>query len=379
MFRPFVDVLKVPGGRWPLLAGFLGALPIGMLNLGVLLFVRDATGSLATAGAAVAVLSVGNAIGLAVQGAAIGRWGQPRVLVGGAVVCPASLAGLVLFDSIPCVLLAGASLPATTSCMRLLWPHLVADPRRRVAAYALLAVQFQIALVVGPPVVSALVLLHGPGTAVLAAAALAAAGGLVFAATPAARRWRPSRAASAAGGGFARGGMWTLFSAVFLGGVAGGAMIVAVPAVAGPALAGLLFAAYSAGELAGGVIYGGRAWPLRPVVRLAVCQAGTAVCLALFAFLSAAPVLFVLGALAAPAAIVSSALLDDLTDARRLARAYPAMVSAGLTGVAAGSWVAGVLIPAHGSPVALLAAAGVSAVSAGWTMVRREALTRGID
>ena len=141
MFRPFFYVMGVPGARLPLVAGFLGALPIGMLNLGVLLLVRDATGSLGTAGAAVAALSLGNAVGLVAQGAWIGRWGQPRVLVAGATLCPASLVGLVVATDprlmIVSAALSGATLPATTSSMRLLWPQLVTDPRRRALAQSL--------------------------------------------------------------------------------------------------------------------------------------------------------------------------------------------------------------------------------------------------
>lgn len=45
-------VVRIPGAAVPVLAGLLGALPIGMLSLSVLLLVRTTTGSLAAAGVA---------------------------------------------------------------------------------------------------------------------------------------------------------------------------------------------------------------------------------------------------------------------------------------------------------------------------------------
>jgi predicted MFS family arabinose efflux permease len=157
-------------------------------------------------------------------------------------------------------------------------------------------------------------------------------------------------------------------------------MIVGVPTVAGSALAGLLLAVFSAGELAGGVVYGGRAWPLRPPLRMAVCQAGIAGCLGVLALVSVgpvptAPVLFLLGALTAPVAVIGSALLDDLVDPRRLARAYPTLVAAGLIGFAAGTWAAGTLTAADGAGTAFGMAAVVAAFSACWTVVCRRRLT----
>ena len=154
MFRPFVAVLAVREARWPLLASFLGALPIGMLSLSVLLLVQTETGSPGAAGAVAAAVAVGNAVGLTVQGALLDRWGQTPVLLGTALVCPAALLGVVLASTrdapltivAACAAVAGGSIPATTSSMRLLYARLIGDEGLRPTAYALLATQFQIAL-----------------------------------------------------------------------------------------------------------------------------------------------------------------------------------------------------------------------------------------
>jgi MFS family permease len=189
VFRPFVAVRAVREARLPLFATFLGALPIGMLSLSVLLLVQIETGSPAFAGAVAAAVALGNAVGLTVQGALLDRWGQTPVLIGTAPVGPAALLAVVLatVHHAPLIVvaagaaLAGGSIPATTSSVRLLWPRLVTDVLLRPTAYALLATQFQIALIVGPVLMSWLVFARGPVAAVLGSAALSGAGGLLSA------------------------------------------------------------------------------------------------------------------------------------------------------------------------------------------------------
>ncbi|WP_196279584.1 MFS transporter [Catellatospora paridis] len=375
-----------------MVASFLGALPIGMLGLGVLLLAHSTTGSFAAAGSVSGAFSIGNAVGLVTQGRLIDRYGQTRVLVVGGLLCPAALVAFIAASSTHAPLLVsamlaaggGASLPATTSSMRVLWPRLVRDPAQRSTAYAVLATQFQIAMVAGPLLVSALVLVGGPAGAVLVAAGFACCGGLAFAAAPASRR---SRLAADAPAAVPRGrlgaGMWTLLVAGFGGGVAGGMMTVSVPAVAAEhesaALAGLLFAALSAGELLGGLIYGGVAWRLPPARRLVVGQAAAALGMAALVLLTGTPAgmlvaMFAVGACLAPIAIASSALLDDIAPPGSLARAYTVLVAVGLLGVAAGSAVGGALGTSLGTRPVLLIASSALGVVASWTTVRIRSL-----
>jgi MFS family permease len=372
----------------PVIASFLGALPIGMLGLGVLLTVRSTTGSFAAAGVASGALSIGNAIGLVPQGHMIDRYGQTRVLVAGGLLCPAALVGFVaattLREPLPVSALlaaaAGASLPATTSSMRVLWPRLVTDPALRTTAYTVLATQFQIAMVAGPLLVSALVLAGGPAAAVLVAAGFAGAGGLIFAAAPASRRaYRPPAAPAVVPRRWLGAGMSTLLAAGFAAGLASGLMTVTVPAVAAAhrstALAGLLFAALSAGELLGGFAYGARAWRLPTVRRLVLGQAAAALCIGGVACLTGTPAgmlvaMVAVGACLAPTAIASSALLDDIVPAGSLALAYTVLVAVGLLGIAAGSATGGTLGAALGARPVLLLAGGMFGVATLWTVIR---------
>ena len=373
MFRPFVAVLAVREARLPLFATFLGALPIGMLSLSVLLLVQSSSGSPASAGAAAAAVALGNAAGLALQGALLDRWGQTPVLIGTALVCPAALLCVVLATvhgwPLTAVFagsaLAGASIPATTSSMRLLWPRLVTDELLRPAAYALLATQFQIALIVGPVLVSWLVYARGPLAAVLGSAALSGAGGLLFAAARASRRWHRSTVDKAP-----TPGVKVLLVAAFAGGVSSGVVIVAVPAAIRSAFVGVLFAALSLGELLGGLAYGVRAGSLPR--RLVAGQVATGLGIAGLGLVAPhpagmVPLMFAVGAATAPVGITASTLLDEVAPPAGLARAYTVMVAVGLVGVAAGNWAGGWLSAATGPGAALLVAAAVMLAGAVWT------------
>jgi MFS family permease len=385
LFRPYVQAVRTPGALVPLVASFVGGgLPIGMLTLAVLLLVRLQSGSFLGAGIMAAALSAGNAAGVAVQGALIDRRGQPAVLVPASLTCLSSLVALVLVTErggppvlTACLAVAGgAAIPATPSSMRALWPTLVTEPQQRTAAYALSAVSFTVATVLGPMVVSGLLLAGGPQAAVLAAAGLAGSGGLLFAVTPASRHWTPAAARTPRHPrGWPGQGMRTLMTGNLAIGLAAGLSGVAVPAAAvalgTAAMAGVFSAACAAGDLCGGFLYGGSRWRLPLAPRLVASQCGSAVtgaCLALSCG-SIPAMLLVLplgGAAGAAQGITSTTLLDDVAEPGTLTGSYALLVGCGLTGAAAGYAAGGALVSAAGIRDTLLAAAAAGLAAAGW-------------
>src|SRR5207253_403257 len=66
--------------RLPALYAFAGRLSIGMIGLAIVLFVRQATGSIVRAGSLTAVFAFAGGVGSAAQGRLIDRFGQTRVL-----------------------------------------------------------------------------------------------------------------------------------------------------------------------------------------------------------------------------------------------------------------------------------------------------------
>jgi MFS family permease len=388
VFRSYVRVGRVPGLAVPMAASLLGALAINMQALAVLLLVRQASGSFGRAAIVAAVFSLGAAAGLVWQGRLLDRYGPARVLAGGSAVCGAALAVLTLAvyaSPLPVLgllaVLAGASVPAVPSAMRILVPHLVSDPDLRKAAYALLAVQFQAATIVGPLLTAGLLAAAGATVTVLCAAALAACAAAGFAATAArgprgVRRQRHQPVASP--------GMRTLLvSALGLGAVSG-LVGVGVPAVAvahgTPSLAGVLLSVASVGSLAGGLLYGGRSWAVPMSHQLVLAQAAEAIAVALVWVCALAgpwwlvPALLLDGFTGSPVMIICSTMLDSLAPEGALAQAYTLLIATVLAGTAAGNYLAGVLVDHWGAPAAFPMVAGFWCLVAVWTLFRRRTL-----
>jgi MFS family permease len=398
LFRPYVQAVRTQGALLPLIASFVGGgLPIGMLTLAVLLLVRLQSGSFLGAGIMAAALSAGNAAGVAVQGALIDRRGQTVVLIPASLTCLSSLVAFVFVSahggppelSAGLALAGGAAIPATPSSMRVLWAALIADPRLRMTAYALSAVSFPMATILGPVLVSGLLLLGGPRVAVLVAAGLAGGGGVIFALTPASRHWTPATAhaprhappheTGRPRGRFSRRrfsrGMRTLIIGNAAIGLTAGLGGVAIPAAAialgAVALSGVFGAAVAAGDLCGGLAYGSRRWRLPLASRLVAAQCGSAIAgvglaLASGSILGMMLVMPVNGAAGAVQGITATTLLDDVASPSALTGSYALLVSGGLAGSAAGYAVGGTLVSAVGARGMFLVAAVVGLAVAGW-------------
>src|SRR5215210_561408 len=196
--RRYGALLALPGARGPVLASVAGSMPIGMYTFGLVLLVRDATGSFGAAGRIAGAFGLANALGAVLQGRLMDRLGQRRVLRAAAVAHLLAVGALVLAatDRAPawaltaCALAGGGSLPQVPAAMRSLWSALVEDEERRQTAYALVTIVFEVSVVTAPVLVAALSAVASPAVAMLVAVALATAGALGFAATPASRRWR---------------------------------------------------------------------------------------------------------------------------------------------------------------------------------------------
>ena len=303
-------VIGAPGVRGLLLARSVGSLPIGMVPLGIILLLRAAGRSYALAGIADGAYALGLAAMQPVFGRLIDRLGMARILVPLGVLFPGVLVALALVGasdappalSVALSLLSGATVPPLGACMRTLWPTLVPAPGLRSAAFAIDATLQELAFVIGPPVLAALVAIANPRAGLFAAAGGGGAGAIVFAARAHGVHQRTQRTR----GALRSAGVRRLLAMSAVLGASFGATEVAMPAFcerhgARPA-AGLILAAVALGSACGGAFFGSRA-PRVPVPRrLLVALAGYAVLLvpllvapsivlmAVFAFVSGLPI-----------------------------------------------------------------------------------------
>jgi MFS family permease len=383
-------LLRVPGARGPVVASALGSLPIGMYILAILLLAREATGSFAEAGRVSGAFGLANALGAVAQGRLMDRLGQPPVLRVAAAGHALAVAALVVAAErraptvalLLCAVAGGACLPQVPAAMRSLWSVLVEDEERRQAAYAMVAIVFEVSVVAAPALVAVIITLASPAAATAAAGVLAAGAAIGFGATGASRRWRGEAHAVGWLGPLAAPGVRTVFAALGALGTAIGIVQVAVPAFTAEGgsaeTGGLLLAALSAGSLAGGLVYGARSWPGRPAIRLALMLAGLAAGCALLATatsnLGLAAALLAVGALLAPSAIAGSALLDDVAPPGTVTEAFTVMIMGIVAGNATGNALGGAIVDGPGYETAALAAAAIAAAGAVLAYMRRGTL-----
>ena len=384
-------LLALPGVRWPVVASAAGSLPIGMYILGIVLLGREATGSFADAGRVAAAFGLANALGAVAQGRLMDRLGQPRVLRAAAAAHAVAVGGLVVAASeraptwtlALCAAAGGLSLPQVPAAMRSLWGSLVSDPEQRASAYALVAIVFEVSVVVAPALVAVIAAAASPQAAVLAAAVLAVTGGVGFAATPGSRGWRGEPHDVGWLGPLAAPGMRTVFAVLAAFGAAMGVLQIALPAFGAERGSaeegGLLLAALSAGSLAGGVLYGSRTWPGSLVRRLVTLLLGLGAGCALLAvaesYVLLAALLVLAGTLVAPVAVVGSTLLDFVAPAGTATEAFAVMVMGIVAGNAVGNALAGAVVEGASYEAAVLTAAGLAALGAGIAVARRRTLT----
>ena len=377
--------------RAPLVLSTAGSMPIGMYGFGILLLAHNTTGSFAQAGRIVGAFSLANALGAVAQGRLMDRFGQTRVLrIAAAGHLPALVALVVAAQADAAAwllalfaLAGGFTLPQLPAAMRSLWNALVEDAEQRAAAYALVAIVFEVAVVTAPALVAGIVAVASPSAAVVIAAVVAVASAVGFTFTPVSRGWRGTPHDVGWLGPLGAPGMRTVFAVLAAFGCAVGVVQVAVPAFAADrgsaATGGVLLAMLSAGSLAGGFVYGARTWPGSPPSRLAALLLGLAAAFALLSVAGSEAVLAVLliaaGLLFAPTTVVGSTLLDSVAPAGTVTEAFAAMVMGIVAGTAVGNALGGSLVDSASYDTAVLIAGAIAAAGAALALVRRRSLT----
>lgn len=363
MGSDYRSLLAVAEVRRLLLSSVLARLPLGICSLAILLFVRAQSSSFLVGGLAIGAFTLLSAAMAPLQGALLDRLGQVRVLMPCAAGQSLLLIALVaLGGGTPAPLVvalagaAGALTPPVSACVRVLWPQITPDTRAREAAYALDAITQEIIWVLGPLLVAATVGLVSTSAAVLMGAAITMLGTALFAAASLPRNWRGARQHQSRRSALASRGLRRLLGSVLAMGMTIGAIEVGLPALASHlgshTLAGVLLALWSVGSMAGGALYGGRAWRGELGERHAALLAAMAILTApllLTGSLLSGMLLSVLGGLAiAPTFSCQYSLVCALAPAGQIAEAFTWQTAALVGGISAGSALAGALVDIGG-------------------------------
>jgi MFS family permease len=388
-FRPYLDVLRTPGVPRLLGSAVLGRMPIGMAGLAIVLLVRQAGGSYATAGLVAGSYAISLGLTAPLLGRLIDRVGQTRVLLASAAVSASSFVALAVAAEAgsPALLpvfaaLGGASLPPVAACLRALWSELLGRGTELQAAFSVEAIVQELIFVTGPPLVALLAALFAPAAAMVGIAVLLLAGIGAFASAPASRAWRGQRRAADWAGPLRSQGIRAVLACIVVLAAAFGAVEVAVPATAerlgSRTPAGPLLALWAVGSMVGGLAFGGsgagRPAERRLVGLLGLVAAGIAVLALVTGRLQLGAGMVAAGLGIAPAIACLYLLIDRLAPQGTVTEAFTWVNSAFGTGIAAGNASGGALVHRAGTDAVFLLAAAAVVAAALLVRLRRPAL-----
>ena len=394
----YARILRTPGVAVIVFATLVGRMPIGISGLAILLFVREVTGSFASAGLCAGALALGSALGAPLQGRLIDRRGVHTLLplacvhaAGLLAVLAAGEAGAGTAVLAGASLLAGAATPPVSSVLRSRWPYLLAEqPQLIPGAFALDSVMIELIFVTGPLVTTLVVATVGPQYALVVSAACAVAGVLLLLGG---LRGRPGPQRTADGsralglGALAASGLRTLVLASVPVGFTLGTIEVVLPAFSADEgareLAGVLLAVWSCASGVGGLAWGvlGTRVPLieahlrfawlLPLAVAPLLLAGSPVSMAPLAILAGLPI--------APLIASRNQLVDRVAPAGTSTEAFTWPLTALVAGVAVGAATAGSVIEASSWAGGVVVAIAVGLVGAAVVVARRGTLALPVN
>ena len=374
------SVIRSPGAAFQAVSGLAAQLSQGAFAIGIVLVVREHTGSAALAGAVAGAVSIAAGLARPLQGRLMDRRGLVRLNALCGIVHPAALIAIVAVsvdDGSHALLLvlgvaAGLALPPVSTAMRVAWGEAAGDGDR-TAAYSMVYLIQELSLLVAPLIFAALTAASSAAAGLVAVAGLSAVGTIAFAVSVRSLRTVHGPPRQRRGSLLRIGRMRLLLGIAASVGAMIGGIQVGVPTLASahhkPAAAGVLIAMLSIGGIAGASAYGARTLRAGAGVRLLSLTSVIVLCAAAMVAAQGLVVvgllLLVFGLALNPVLTTLSLLVDRLTAEPTAAEAFGWLstgIAAGTGGAAA---IAGVLVQ-HGDGArpafAVTAVAAVAAV-----------------
>ncbi len=430
MFARYREILALPGAAAFFWWGLVARMQMGMTGLATFLLIQIEYGSYATAGAVLGATSIGYAIVAPLMSRLVDDYGQSRVLrpafafgfaarVGLVVAAMTHAPAWVLFCVAPFFAITGSQ----STLSRARWSHIVPDKHALNTAFSLESSLEEVLFIAGPALATILATTVASWLPSVIAAATLLVGGYVFlslrATEPPARKADagtvPLTMAPVIDGYFHRVGISDLpparprrYRNPFKGHLlvttpalvittfifaTQGALFASVDAstvafaeeMGHKRWSGVVLAVFALGSLIGGLAYGAKVWTGSLASRLLWGVSAAGIGAALFHLapnlVVLAALMFATGLAIAPTMAIGDGLVHALVPRSRVTEGM-AWTRVGLDmGVAAGSWLAGVLIDRGGASdgFAVTTAAGVGGLVimlATWRYLRR---TRAYD
>ncbi len=268
-FAPYRAFFAQPDVTAMVVVAWLSRMPVGMIGLAMLMFMRESLGDFKAAGSVVGVYFVSMAVFAPVCGRVIDRVGPHWPLRVTGILNSVFLALLfvVVTQKMPQAIImlaaffAGAFAPPIAVLTRTLWRHRFPDEVNRRMAFSVDSIMIELNFTIGPALIA--LVIAGFGAKVAFALALIVTSGafIVFLFTPALKYWQQeSHIERHLLGPLTEPKLVGLFVATFGLTFSFGILEVGYPAfathLAMPVLAGILLGVNSLGSAVGGAIYG---------------------------------------------------------------------------------------------------------------------------
>jgi MFS family permease len=384
LIAPYRAFLLLPDVKQTLVITFFSRLPVGMMALSMVMFLRDSLGNFKLAGSVLGVYFFAMAVAAPVQGRIIDRIGPnlPLKITGIGEPIFFGLFIAAVWNSWPISVIIALTIamgifsPPITTLTRTLWRHRFDSDDDRRMAFSVDSVLMEINFTLGPAFIGVLLAFTNPRVAVIAAWVGLSVSIIAFMRSPALKYWKQEDNVERHFMGPLTDPKLVLLFVIVLGlTTACGLLEVGYPAYATwlvmPAFAGGLLAVNSLGSVVGGALFGAMKWRMSLERQFALLLAIFAVlmCLHLAVDAKVTPYLFALMAFIAgfaisPAFASQAMLISRIAPAKYATEAFTWSGTFIVTGLGAGMAVGGALSEIYfvkapfvaGSAVLLIAA-----------------------
>lgn len=347
-------------------SAFASRMPIGMVGLAMLMFLREMLGSFSLAGTGVGAYFVAMAVVAPVMGRLVDRYGPTRLLWCTGPLQPLAMLALLASAKlglpfpavIGCAALAGIFQPPITVLTRTLWRHRFDDEPTRKLAFAVDSVMIELNFTLGPALVAAVLAATSATVAFGMVIGMIVVAFTIFMKSPMLKYWKHDPHADRHMlGPLTDLRLVLLFCTTFGLTFCFGLLEVGYPGYATTlgvaAFGGVLLAVNSLGSAAGGALYGGLHFKAPLERQFAIALALMSIPLFLHAAVADyryvfAAVAFVAGMAIAPSLTAQTMLVSRIAPAKYATEAFTWSSTFIVSGLGAGMAIGGALIESAG-------------------------------
>lgn len=363
MSNPYSEIFRAPGAKGFAAAGFLARLPLAMTTMGIVAMLSQTHGEYWLAGAVSATFALTNALVSPQVSRLVDRFGQSRVLIPATILTVAAFAALLAATyyrwptwSLFATAVLSGFLPSMPAMVRARWTELYRDTPQLGTAFAFESVADELVYIVGSVLSVGLSVTLFPEAGVLVSTISLAVGTALFVIQKASEpKVQPASRSQGRSAILLRPVQILTLTLIAVGTIFGTAEVTVIAlteAMGAPAMASFALAAYAAGSLVVGLVFGTLKLAMPLPRQFLIANAVAAVTTIPLLFVPNIAVLglllFVSGVSISPTFITAFGLVERLVPSEKLTEGMTWIITGIAIGMAIGSFTSGWVIDQFG-------------------------------